>query len=408
MAQSITNGPSRRLRVAVIGAGRMGTHHARVYASLPDCELVAVLDKHIERARKVAGEFGGQAAARLDDLTREIDAVSVAVPTVYHAEVAIPLLERGIPVLVEKPMAPDTKSARQLLDAARRHSCLLQVGHSERFNPVVQAMLRMDVRPRFIETQRVSPFTFRSADIGTVFDMMIHDIDIVLHLVGEATELRATKAGARRSHEGGTQPENHQNTQSPNHQIAESIQHSAFRIPHSSRHEPGRPAYTMDAVGVCVLGATEDVANARVRFADGTVANMTASRLALKTDRRIRVFCPTAYLTMDYQRKTGLAVKLKDNLDLIRMARERNFEDLAQMATMDYGSMVKVEPLVVEDVEPLRAEITAFLQSVRTGAAPAVSAEEGFAAVEMAERITEAIRAQDWGRELHQAAAQEA
>ncbi|MGD2108973.1 MAG: Gfo/Idh/MocA family oxidoreductase, partial [Phycisphaerae bacterium] len=234
---------------------------------------------------------------------------------------------------------------KQLLDASRRCDCVLQVGHSERFNPVVQAMLRMKVAPKFIETHRISPFTFRSADIGVVFDMMIHDIDIVLHLVKQRE-------------------------------------------------------YELDAVGVSVLGQCEDVANARVRFGRQTVVNLTASRLALKTERKIRIFSPTAYITMDYQKKSGIAIKLADNLDLIRMARERNFDDLSQMQHLDFGSMMKIEPLQVDDVEPLRAELLSFLDSVRTGTDAAVSAEEGYAAVEMAERVTKQIQDQRLGQDL--------
>jgi len=329
------------LRTAVIGAGKMGTHHARTYSQIPHCELVAVVDKDVARAAKVSSEHGGRPASRVDDILDDVDAVSVAVPTAYHEEVALPLIQRGVPVLVEKPLAPDSASARRLLDAVRQHGVVLQVGHSERFNPVVQALLRMSVKPRFIETHRVSPFTFRSADIGVVLDMMIHDIDIVLHLVRQRE-------------------------------------------------------YQVQAAGVNVLGPCEDVANARIQFFDGSVVNMTASRLALKTERKIRIFCPTAYISMDYHKKSGIAVRLDDNLDLIRIARERNFDDLSQMQHMDFGSMINVEPLVVEDVDPLRAQIESFLSSVRTGAAPAVSAEDGFAAVEMAERITDAVRQQRW------------
>jgi len=336
---------TKPLRVAVIGAGHMGRHHVRNYSEMDGCELVAVVDKDADKARKMASQYGGQACQRVADVKSELDAVTVAVPTVYHAEVAMPLMERGVSVLIEKPLAPDGKSARQLLETSQRCNCVLQVGHSERFNPVVLAMLRMEVTPRFIETHRISPFTFRSADIGVVFDMMIHDIDIVLHLVKQRE-------------------------------------------------------YTIDAVGVSVLGECEDVANARVRFGQETVANLTASRLALKTERKIRIFSPTAYISMDYQKKTGIAIKLADNLDLIRTARERNFEDLSQMQDLDFGSMMKVEPLQVNDVEPLRAELTSFLDSVRTGSAVAVSAEEGCAAVEMAERITERVREQDLGRNL--------
>ncbi len=336
---------SATLDVAVVGAGRMGTHHARIYSQTPSCALVAVVDRDVDRARKVAGEFGGIAFTSISELPDDIQAASVAVPTVHHADVAISLMERGISVLVEKPLAHDSATARRIVEASRKFNRVLQVGHSERFNPVVRAMLRMEVAPRFIETQRVSPFTFRSADIGVVFDMMIHDIDIMLHLVRE-------------------------------------------------------PVDSIDAVGVNVLGPHEDVANARIRFAGGAVANLTASRLALKTDRRIRIFCPTAYLTMDYQKKSGIAIKLADNLDLIRMAREHNFDDLSQMAGLDFGSMIKIETLIVDDVEPLRAEIETFIESIRTGQGAGVSAEEGLAAVELAERITRTIRDQDWGRGL--------
>lgn len=323
----------------------MGKHHARIYAGHPQCKLAAVVDKDIERARAITSEFGGEALADISKLDDSVQAATVAVPTVYHADVAIPLMERGVAVLVEKPLANDTVTARRIVDASRRTGLVLQVGHSERYNPVVRAMLRMEVVPRFIEAHRVSPFTFRSADIGVVFDMMIHDIDIVLHLVRDRV-------------------------------------------------------VDVQAVGVNVLGPHEDVANARIRFANGTVANLTASRLALKTDRRIRVFCPTAYVTMDYQNKSGLALKLDENLDLIRMARERNFEDLSQMAGMDFGSMVKIDPLVVDDVEPLKAEIGTFIDSVRTGLSTGVSAEDGLAAVELAEQITNSIREQGWGKQL--------
>ena len=476
------------LRVAVIGVGHMGRHHARIYGELKDCELVAIVDKDIDRAREIAQKYGGEAFASVADVKSELDAVTVAVPTVYHAEVAIPLMERGVPVLVEKPLAPDTVSAKQLLDASRKHNCLLQVGHSERFNPVVQAMLRMEVTPRFIETSRISPFTFRSADIGVVFDMMIHDIDIVLHLVQCGTECST-----------GFQPVDSEKRNT-------GFQPAAKCGTGFQPVNPSRLNYSIDAVGVSVLGAYEDVANARIRFgsngsdsvddtpttgsikevrpnsphptqdgagvcpstplpsreglgegdalhlsqtsethtppqsppergggklpdhskegslwgsgtsiddtptAEQIVVNLTASRLALKTERRIRIFAPSGYLSMDYQKKSGVAIKIADNLDLIRMAKERNFEDLSQMQSLDFGSMVNIEPIEVDDVEPLRAEIESFLESVRSGSAATgktglaagqaglagVSAEDGYAAVEMAERITNIIKDQAW------------
>jgi len=332
---------SRPIRVAVIGAGRMGQHHARVYHELPEAELVAVVDRDPARAAEVADRYGVEAAATLEPVLDRIDAASVAVPTVYHAEVAGPLIERGIALLIEKPIAATLAQARALVQQARAHRCLLQVGHTERFNPVVRAMDRMQVTPKFIETHRISPFTFRSADIGVVMDMMIHDIDIVLHLVRQ------------------------------------------------------RPVRT-EAVGVAVLSRHEDIANARVTFAGGCVANLTASRLALKTERKIRVFSEQAYLSLDYQKKTGIAIKKDANLDVLKLAQDKDFEDLSQMQGVDFGSLVKVEPLQIDDTEPLRAELQAFLHSVRTGQPPPVTAEDGLAAVELATEIVASLQQHQW------------
>jgi predicted dehydrogenase len=383
---------TRPIRVAVVGAGRMGGHHARVYSETTDCQLVAVVDKDPARAREAADKYGVEAFDSVAELTTDIDAASVAVPTVYHREVAVPLMERGVHVLVEKPLAPDAQAAKELVQAARKTRRVLQVGHSERFNPVVQALLRMNVSAKFIETHRISPFTFRSADVGVVFDMMIHDIDIVLHLVRnqQATKQSLTNGRREAPKSGEAAP-----FVNDDDEVAKGTQSTI-----GNRQSAIPDSYTIDAVGVNVLSAHEDVANARVRFANGAVANLTASRLALKTERKIRVFAPTAYLSMDYQQKSGIAIKVADNLDLIRLARERNFEDLSQMAHLDFGQMVKIEPLFVADVEPLRAEIESFLESARLGTSAAVSAEDGLAAVEMAERITRAVREQDWGRQL--------
>ncbi|HUU85266.1 MAG TPA: Gfo/Idh/MocA family oxidoreductase [Phycisphaerae bacterium] len=330
------------LRTAVIGVGHMGRHHARLYHDLPEAELVAVVDTDRQRAADIAKQYAAKPLTDMSDLLElRLDAVTIAVPTVAHEALAAPLIEAGVALLIEKPLAPDSASARRLLDLAQAHDCVIQVGHSERFNPVVRAMDRMGVKPKFIETHRISPFTFRSADIGVVFDMMIHDIDIVLHLV-------------------------------------------ACRD------------YEVRACGVSILSKHEDIANARVEFADGCVANLTASRLALKTERKIRVFCPDAYLSMDYQKKTGIAIKKDANLDLLKLAGEKDLTDLAQVAGLDFGSMVKVEPLQVDDVEPLKAEIQSFLASVRDRTTPAVSAEDGFAAVHLAERIVRTVQQHDW------------
>jgi predicted dehydrogenase len=202
-------------------------------------------------------------------------------------------------------------------------------------------MNRMEVEPRFIETHRISPFTFRSADIGVVMDMMIHDIDIILSMV------------------------------------------------------KSRPSH-VEAVGVKVLAPHEDVANAWVTFANGCVVNLTASRLALKTERKIRVFSEQAYLSLDYQKKSGIAIKKDANLDLLKLAQERDATDLSQLAGVDFGSMVNVEPLVVDDAEPLRAQLESFVKALAEGGEPEVSGEDGLAAVELAESIVTAIKQKQW------------
>jgi len=327
--------------VAVVGVGHMGRHHARLYSEMPNSQLVAVVDKDADRASEYADKYGGKALTSVDDLPDDIQAATVAVPTSRHVEVGGKLLRRGVAVLVEKPLAATVDECHALLNCAAETGGLLSVGHTERFNPVVRAIQRLEIKPKYIESQRISPFRFRSADIGVVADMMIHDIDIILHLV------RSTVA-------------------------------------------------RVDAVGVAVLGRHEDVANARVMFKNGAVANLVASRLALKTDRRLRVFSGTAYLSLDYQRKSGVAITRDANLDVVGMAKDANLEDLSQMANLDFGKMINVEPLVVDDVEPLKAELEAFLDSVQTGAPPAVSAEDGAAAVRLAADITKAIQAHSW------------
>ena len=334
---------SEPFQTVVVGVGHMGVHHARVYSELPESKLVAIVDVNLKLAQEIARKYDGCAAyARIDEVKDHIDAASVAVPTIYHREVAEPLLARGIAVLVEKPIAPDVAEATALLECAEKYKALLQIGHSERFNPVVMALKRMEIVPKFIETHRISPFTFRSADIGVVFDMMIHDIDIVLNLVKQAD-------------------------------------------------------YTVQAVGMPVLvRKNEDIANARILFSDGCVANMTASRLALKSERIIRVFSQSAYLSMDFARKTGIAITIDGNLDIIQMAREGKFEDISQMKNADFGSLVTVEPLDVDDIEPLRAELSSFLNALRTGTKPEVSGEEGVAAVKMATEIVNSLRSHDF------------
>jgi predicted dehydrogenase len=329
------------LPVAVVGCGRMGQLHARVYSEMPQVKLIGVHDADPDIAAAAAEKFGCSVLYDPAAIAGRAAAVTIAVPTQFHGEVAIPLLERGIACLIEKPLAKDSASARRIVQCARKHNALVQVGHIERFNPAIRSLSAFEVEPRFIEVIRISPLSFRSIDVGVVLDMMIHDIDIVLRLA------RST------------------------------VKH-------------------IDAVGVGVIGAAEDVCNARLRFANGCVANLTASRLALKTERKLRVFSPDAYVSIDYQKKYGIIARRSQNLAAIRdaVARIRSGE-IQDISELNYAELVNVEELQIDDIEPLRAELEAFVQAVREGTTPEVTAEDGLAAVELAEKICTAT-----GREV--------
>lgn len=344
-----------RLPVAVVGVGRMGRHHVRTYAKLADAELVAVVDADLERAAEVADEFGGAALTSVEALLERfpgVRAVTVAVPTQHHAAAAEPLLRRRIACLIEKPLAPTVGEARRLADLAREHDTILQVGHTERFNPAIRAVAAMNLTPRFIEIDRVSPMTFRSLDVGVVMDLMIHDLDIVLMLVKE-------------------------------------------RI------------VRVDAVGVAVLGDREDIADARITFAGGCVANITASRLALKTERKMRLFSETAYVSLDYQKRGGVVVRRTDNDAELQRVRAEVAAG-ADLSDVDYSALVNVVELSMDPApakddptnDPLTAELMNFLETVRQGRAPMVDAEAGVAAVDAAERVLAAVHEHRWqGRE---------
>jgi predicted dehydrogenase len=326
--------------VAVIGCGRMGQLHARVYSQMDSVRLVGVHDADEDVAAMTVEKYGGEAFKKIDDLAERIEAATIAVPTQFHAFVAEPLLRRGVACLIEKPLAKDVQEAKQIVAWAREKNAVVQVGHIERFNPAIRSMTRLGISPRFIEVVRISPLTFRSIDVGVVLDMMIHDIDIVLNL---------------------------------------------------ARSKVTR----IDAIGVGVIGGVEDVCNARLSFANGCVANLTASRLALKTERKLRVFSPEAYVSIDYQKKYGIVARKTENLSAIRdtvsQIRSGEIDDLSQI---DFAELVNIEELQIDDIEPLRAELESFVDAVRNKSRPEVSAEDGLAAVELATQIVAAIPAQ--------------
>jgi predicted dehydrogenase len=327
----------------------MGKLHARVLNEMQQVELVGVVDANAATAQAVAAQRDCEAFTDCRDIVEKVDAAIISVPTLAHLDAARPFVEAGKHVLIEKPFTSDVAAGEQLLAEAEQTGATVQVRHTERFNPAVMAMSKYAIRPKFIEAHRISPFTFRSADVGVVLDMMIHDIDLVLMLA---------QGAVRQVH----------------------------------------------AVGVNVIGAHEDICNARLIFDNGCVANITASRLAIKTERKMRIFSEEAYLSVDYARKVGLVVNKKENLDLIQMARELDVEDLAELAeNTDYTKLLKVEELVVDDsTEPLRKQAEAFRETVVNGAEPVVSAAEGLAAVRTAEQIVQSIKAYRWDGESSQ------
>jgi predicted dehydrogenase len=321
----------------VIGCGRMGRLHARVYSQMQSVKLTGVFDSQEDAAAAVADEFAAPMRKSLEEMLPEVDAVTIAVPTKFHLSIAKECLRRKIACLIEKPLAKDVAEAKQIVELSKENKTTVQVGHIERFNPAIRAISRLEIEPRFMEVTRISPMTFRSIDVGVVLDMMIHDIDIVLRLANSTVS-------------------------------------------------------RIDAVGVSVLGDVEDICNARLTFANGCVANLTASRLAMRTDRRLRVFSPDAYVSIDYQKRHGTVIRRTRNIDAIRAAaakiRAGEIQDLSQL---NYKDLVHIEELPIDDVEPLRAELDSFVDAVKNGSAPVVTAEDGMHAVEVAARIVQTI-----------------
>jgi predicted dehydrogenase len=327
------------LKVGVIGVGHLGKEHARIYEDMRDAELVGVVDADPTVARSIAKKCRTEWSEDPAFLLDRAEAVSVVVPTVHHAEVALPFLERGIAVLVEKPMTFRVEEAESLVAAAAKSGAKLQVGHVERFNPGFRAIAAQNMKPLFIECHRLSPFRFRSADIGVVFDLMIHDLDIVHCLVG-AEVLR------------------------------------------------------VEAVGVPVISGHEDIANARITFEGGCVANLTASRVSLKSMRRIRFFAPDCYVTIDTMDKTATVYRKKPDFNEVAKGL-RNASDarvLFEMRKLAYGDLVEVQTLRLGEEEPLRAELGSFVNCVREGHPPVVPGEDGVRAVRLAQTILSSLR----------------
>jgi predicted dehydrogenase len=309
-------GKTGGIRVAVVGTGEFGRNHARVYREIPGAELAGVYDKHSERAAQVAAEFQTRVLASLEELRRSAEAVSVAVPTADHSAIGCQLMEMGLDVLVEKPMAANLPQADALLHAAKKFGRILQVGHVERFNPAVLAVEPILNHPLFFEVHRLGVFTSRSLDVDVIYDLMIHDLDILLTLVKE-------------------------------------------------------PVTEVKAVGIPVLTDKVDIAHARLEFAGGAVANVTASRVSTERVRKMRFFQQHEYISLDYARRDALRVAVK---------------------TPGPKPEFAFEKLPAPSVEPLRAELEAFVEAVRTRREPRTSGSSGRAALELAERVMTSIQ----------------
>jgi predicted dehydrogenase len=319
-----------RIKCGVAGVGSLGQHHARIYAALPHTELTGIFEISDARAAEICAKHNCRRFATLEELGEACDAISVVVPTDQHALVALPLLAQGCHLLIEKPLCASLEEAEQVLAAARQHNCLVQVGHIEHFNPVMSYLEKHTGRPQYITTERLAPYQTRGTEVGVVLDLMIHDIGIVLALVKS-------------------------------------------------------PIRKIDSVGISVLSKTEDIANARIEFENGCVANLSASRMSLKKNREIRVFQDNAYLSLDFMNQKGHLVKKSD---LIAYGLKLKIG----LAKAGDASSIPVHEIPIEKGEPLAIELAHFVESVREAKQPKVGAALGKSALEVAITVTDQIR----------------
>jgi predicted dehydrogenase len=304
--------PEKLIQCGVVGVGYLGQHHARIYAELEQCELAGIYELDPVRAKEISEKYDCPVFTDLDKLAEVCDAISVVVPTDKHCEVAVPLLEKGCHLLIEKPLCVSSAEAEKILAAANRNNCLIQVGHIEHYNPVTSYLEKVVDKPLFITADRLAPFTPRGTEVGVVLDLMIHDLGVILQLVGA-------------------------------------------------------PVEKVESVGVNVLSATEDIANCRITFTNGAVANVNTSRVSEKKVREIRVFQNNAYLSLDFMNQEGHFVKRE-------------------------GLQLHKEEIPIEKGEPLKIELASFLDCVANMSNPKVDATLGKQALELALRITEQIR----------------
>ena len=330
-----------RVRVGVVGVGHLGKHHLRLLHGL-DCDLVGVADPSEAARAHAADTYRVATFADHRELIGRVDAVSVVVPTSLHRDVASAFLESGVDVLVEKPIARTAEDGQALVDLARRHGRILQVGHVERFNPALRGIESLGKSARYIESHRLAPFTFRSTDIGVVLDLMIHDLDLVLALV--QSEI-----------------------------------------------------VSVEAFGGAVFTPAEDMASAIIKFANGAVAHLTANRVALKPLRKMRVFSKQGYVSLDFQNNQGMVVRKApgwdfEKLDLAGIDKGK----VGDLWKFVFDGLLQIENLALDAGNPLQDELVEFLACVRERREPTVTGEEGVAAVAAAERVLAVIAKNRW------------
>lgn len=321
---------AKKIACGVVGVGSLGQHHARIYAALPGAELAGIFETSDARAAEICARLNCRRFATLAELGEACDAISIVVPTDRHAAVALPLLRQGCHLLIEKPICASLAEAEEVVAAARQHGAIVQVGHVEHFNPVMAFLEQEADRPRYLTAERLAPYQPRGTEVGVVLDLMIHDIGIVLALVKS-------------------------------------------------------PIAKIDSVGISVLSPTEDIANARIEFENGCVANLSASRMSLQKSREIRIFQDDAYLSLDFMNQKGHLVRKRDIVAY-------GLKMKIGLVKAGDTSSVPVREIPIEKGEPLALELAHFVESVAQARPPKVGAALGKSALEVAIAITEQIR----------------
>lgn len=322
-----------RLKVGVVGVGHLGDHHARIFSQIPDVELIGINDVDTEKGERVAQKYHTRYFEKLEDLLKETGAVSLVVPTTVHYPLALMILDRGKDLLIEKPITETVLQANELIGLAERKSLILQVGHIERFNPAFTILEDYRPQPKFIEAHRLAQFNPRGTDVAVILDLMIHDLDLILNLVGS-------------------------------------------------------PVKHIEAVGVAVIAESEDICNARLTFENGCVANITASRISARALRKMRLFQKDSYISLDFMLKIAEVYRLVDAKRLNQEEKEKKTV-VGNIPVEKVGKTVVYERPEIKEQDMLTAEIKSFVNSVQTRIPPLVTGEDGKKALEVALMVKE-------------------